>query len=264
MSDPNAVLAPPLYSVWMFDPAQNTLLPVLTPTEDVMITDVVAAQPRTLPAVILDQVIALGQHRLLARSSEGVGVLSIKSVYDFDGTDTATPNIATVRNPTRHAGGQPPGALHPYRKGGLAGRIGTCATSTTRRSASPASCSEILGYAPIEPDGSVKIKVPANVAFQFSILDANGRRIGPIHGNWLQLRPGETRECNGCHNPPTQQNPRSHGRTGLFNSVNSGRADDGPAVPGHRSRPSRPTRAKRWRRPARGRAARAARPVAPT
>ena len=25
---------------------------------------------------------------------------------------------------------------------------------------------EILGYAPVEPDGSVKIEVPANVAFQ--------------------------------------------------------------------------------------------------
>ncbi len=62
---------------------------------------------------------------------------------------------------------------------------------------------EILGYAPVEPDGSVKIKVPANVAFQFSILDANGRRISPVHTNWLQLRPGETRECNGCHNPAT-------------------------------------------------------------
>ena len=31
---------------------------------------------------------------------------------------------------------------------------------------------EILGYAPIEPDGSVQIKVPANVAFQISVLDA--------------------------------------------------------------------------------------------
>ena len=38
---------------------------------------------------------------------------------------------------------------------------------------------EILGYAPIEPDGSVHIEVPANVAFQIEVLDANGRRIGP-------------------------------------------------------------------------------------
>ena len=47
---------PSIYSVWMFDPGQNTLLPIMTPTEDVMITDVVAAQPRArCPPVILDK-----------------------------------------------------------------------------------------------------------------------------------------------------------------------------------------------------------------
>src|SRR5476651_2039815 len=52
LADPNVKLAPPLYSVWMFDPNQNTLQPVMQPTEGVMVTDVVAAQPRQLPAVI--------------------------------------------------------------------------------------------------------------------------------------------------------------------------------------------------------------------
>ncbi len=51
---------------------------------------------------------------------------------------------------------------------------------------------EILGYAPIQPDGSVVIQVPAYVAFQISILDATGKRITPIHDAWLQLIPGET------------------------------------------------------------------------
>ena len=33
---------------------------------------------------------------------------------------------------------------------------------------------EILGYVPIEPDGSVRVEVPANVAFQVSVfVDAN-------------------------------------------------------------------------------------------
>ena len=37
--------------------------------------------------------------------------------------------------------------------------------------------------------------------------------------NWLQVRPGETLTCNGCHTAcPTAQNPRSHGRQGLFGS----------------------------------------------
>ena len=37
---------------------------------------------------------------------------------------------------------------------------------------------EILGYVPIEPDGSVRVKVPADVAFALTVLDVNGRRIG--------------------------------------------------------------------------------------
>ena len=47
---------------------------------------------------------------------------------------------------------------------------------------------EILGYVMVEPDGSVRTKVPANVPFAVTVLDANGRRIGPRHNNWLQVR----------------------------------------------------------------------------
>ncbi len=230
LSDPAAEPAPPLYSVWMFDPGQNTLLPILTPTEDVMITDVVAAQPRALPAVILDQVIAPGsaESQLV---SEGVGVLSIKSVYDFDGVDTASPNLATVRNPTLT-----PAANRRARFI----RIEKPVSQPDRDVLDIANAAfgvtgymrEILGYAPIEPDGSVKIKVPANVAFQISITDANGRRIFPVHTNWLQLRPGETRECNGCHQPATNANPKSHGRAGLFASTNPGAPAAGQPFPG--------------------------------
>src|SRR6202034_2203886 len=55
LASASVTLAPPLYSVWMFDPTQNTMLPVMAPVEGVMVTDVVAAQPRPLPAVILDK-----------------------------------------------------------------------------------------------------------------------------------------------------------------------------------------------------------------
>jgi hypothetical protein len=68
---------------------------------------------------------------------------------------------------------------------------------------------EILGYVPIEPDGSVKVTVPANVAFAISVLDEQGQRIGARHQNWLTMRPGETLECAGCHNP---NSPTPHGR----------------------------------------------------
>ncbi len=55
LADPASISAPPVYSVWMFDPSANTLQPVMQPVDGVMITDLVAAQPRTLPAEIVDQ-----------------------------------------------------------------------------------------------------------------------------------------------------------------------------------------------------------------
>ncbi len=46
LADPNAQTARPLYSIWMFTPAQNTILPVMAPVEGVMVTEALAAQPR--------------------------------------------------------------------------------------------------------------------------------------------------------------------------------------------------------------------------
>ncbi len=105
-------------------------------------------------------------------------MLSIKSVYDFDGVDTATPNISSLR-------GLP--ASDPRRIARFI-RIEKPVSMPDRDVRNIANAAfgvtgymrEILGYAPVEPDGSVKIKVPANVAFQFSITDVNGRRISPV------------------------------------------------------------------------------------
>jgi hypothetical protein len=92
---------------------------------------------------------------------------------------------------------------------------------------------EILGYAPIEPDGSVRIEVPAQVAFRMSVLDANARRITPVQGVWLQVQPGEVVNCNGCHLPQAgAQHPVSHGRQGVFASAWPGAAVSGVPFPG--------------------------------
>jgi len=213
LAQPDAVAAPSIYSVWMFDPAKNTLLPVMTPTEDVMITDVVAAQPRALPTVILDKIPGLDLDNTLV--NQIAGVLDIRSVYDFDGVDTTQPNIAAVADPARFTAAQRSARFIRIEKAvsipdddvvDLSGDA-FGATNYMR---------EILGYAPVEPDGSVRMKVPANVAFQISVLDRNGRRISPLHNSWLQVRPGEVLACTGCHQPATEANPRSHGRSGVY------------------------------------------------
>jgi hypothetical protein len=228
LADPNVKLAPPLYSVWMFDPNQNTLAPVMQPTEGVMITDVVAAQPRTPPAVIVDKVAGVNLDQTLFDA--GVGVIDIKSVYDFDGVDTAKPNIQTLADPAKSSAAQRPARFIRLQKAVSLPDKKTLNIAQQAFGATPY-MREILGYAPVEPDGSVKIEVPANVAFQIDVLDVNARRISPVHTNWLQVRPGEVMTCNGCHTPATAQNPRSHGRAGLFAAANKGAATSGAPFP---------------------------------
>ncbi len=226
LRDPGVTSAPPLYSLWMYDTNKRAFLPLTPPEADRMITDIVVAQPRTAPVVILDRTPGVDVNADLV--SEGVGVLDIKSVYDFDGVDTAVPNIATVANPGQRT---PTQRLARFVRLEKAVSLPDDDVLDIDGSAFGASnfMREILGYAMVEPDGSVRMKVPANVSFQISILDGEGKRYSPLHRNWLQVRPGEVLSCNGCH-VRAAQNPRSHGRAGLFAPVYNGAA--GGSFPG--------------------------------
>ena len=62
---------------------------------------------------------------------------------------------------------------------------------------------EILGYAEVEPDGSVYVEVPAEVPLAVTVLDQYGMAI-MTHNAWVQVMPGEERICVGCHAPPGQ------------------------------------------------------------
>ena len=236
MADPNVQTAPPLYSIWMFTPSQNTILPIMQPVEGVMVTEAIAAQPRTpLPAVILDKKPPLDVDADLV--AEGAGLLSIRSVYDIMGVDQARLNtgaltsIANVSNPslTQYAGRQ--ARFIRIEKPVSIPDDDDIADPDNSAFGPSGVMREIVGYAPVEPDGSVRMKVPANIAFQISILDINGRRVSPVHRSWLHVRPGEVLECNGCH-VRTGTTPMVHGRKGLFNSVYAGATATGGAFPG--------------------------------
>ncbi|HEX9627884.1 MAG TPA: hypothetical protein VGA00_13180 [Acidiferrobacterales bacterium] len=58
----------------------------------------------------------------------------------------------------------------------------------------------ILGYAEVEPDGSLNLEVPANTPLALAVLDAEGRAF-QTHTSWLQVHPGENVACKGCHSP---------------------------------------------------------------
>lgn len=237
LADPAAVPAPPLYSVYMWDPRDGTQRPVLAPVEGTMFTDVVALQPRTPPPVILDAVAGVDYDARLAE--ENVGLLHIRSVYDLDGADVAPGGIARIRDPALTTADQRPARFLRIEKAvGLPDDEVRDFRATAFGAAGGLGMREILGYAPIEPDGSVKIKVPAGVPFGITVLDRDARRISPRHLNWLQLRAGEVVTCNGCHVPASQQPagrpPVSHGRSGLTRSVNPGAPTTGLPFPNTR------------------------------
>jgi len=56
----------------------------------------------------------------------------------------------------------------------------------------------VLGEAPIEPDGSFHIEVPARTPLRFQLLDADGRILGEQR-TWTWVMPREWRGCVGCH-----------------------------------------------------------------
>jgi hypothetical protein len=226
LADPAAVPARPLYGVWLYDPAQSTMMPVLSPVEDVMYTDVVVAEPRARPAVILDGTAGVDLDQDLV--AEGAGVLDIRSIYDVDGVDTANPGIVALADPARTTAAERPARFVRVVKAVSIPDPDVFDFSQTAFGVGTNVMREIVAYAPIEPDGSVKLKVPADVALDLSVIDADGRRIGPQHRNWLQVRAGEVLRCNGCHDAASGE---AHGRSDAYASVNAGATTTGLPFP---------------------------------
>jgi len=223
----NVTLAPPQYTLWIYDLDKGTLGPVLSADQGTMVVEPVILQPRKpAPQILVDAAPAPGQAETMANA--GVGLLDISSVYDVDGVDTATPSIAGVSDPS-----QASFYTRPYRFIRIEKAVeipGKTVRKINNSAFAPAGMGmrEILGYAPIQPDGSVQIQVPANVPFTIDIVDVHAKRITAQHTSWLQLLPGETKTCNGCH---TTVNMTSHGRAGLTNPVNPGAPATGSPFP---------------------------------
>lgn len=216
--------APARYSIYMFDPAKQTWLNVATPPEGFMYLDPVAIEARPEPNVIdptsVDATLA----------GQDLGLIEVRSVYDTDGlnrmaevmtvsadrpagctqsiaqtapTDTSdtrpsVPDIIKIKDPAQLAYRCAPARFvravravaPPQGSTGMRAAIGE--TDFEQQ--------QILGYAPIEPDGSFKLHVPADVPFLLSVVDEKGRGF-QTHTNWIQVRPGERRTCDGCHSP---------------------------------------------------------------
>ncbi len=240
---PTVVLAPPQYSIWIYDLDKGTLSPILSAESGTMVVEPVIMQARVPAPTIRTDGSTIPKTTAAANMvNNSVGLLNITSVYDFDGAPPpALPNldITSLSNPTMTTG-TPNYFTRPYRFVRITKSVEIPNMKVRKLNDSafgPAGMGmrEILGYAPIQPDGSVQLQVPANVPFIIEVLDVNGRRVGPQHTSWMQLVPGEVKTCNGCHTPPAGNAPSlrpSHGRFGLTDSINPGAPTQGSNFPG--------------------------------
>ena len=215
---------PPSYAVYMYDPKAQTWLIVAAPPPGFMHTDPVALQARTEPyaptPTSVDPILA----------AQGLALIEVRSVYDTDGlnrmgeqmltaadlpagcakgiavtapTDTMdtrsmVADLVKIKDPANPAYHCAPArfvrairAVAP--QAGMMGMREAIGETEFEPQ-------QILGYAPIEPDGSFKLKVPADTPLALAVVDAKGRGI-QTHLNWIQVRPGERRTCDGCHSP---------------------------------------------------------------
>ncbi len=203
---------PPLYGIWTFDPAIDTQSPVVLSEEDRMFTEAVVMEAR--PAINFETP-TQADEATQALINDNVGVVHIRSVYDLNGVDNSPGGVGidAIADPLQTAVDDRPARFIRVIKAVSLPNEDVYDFDNSAFGRAGGQMKDIIGYVPIEPDGSAKFIVPADVAFTFSILDADGQRVddalGDRHQNWLTVRPGETRECGGCHEAGNEQ---PHGR----------------------------------------------------
>ncbi len=220
-------VAPPLYGIWIYDPLNDTQLPIVPGEEGFMFTEVVTADPRPIPPVVLDGSNNFPLAGTLA--DDGEALLNIRNVYDFNGAFPPGIDPAVLADPMQTlAQDRPARFLRVVKAVSQPDEDLRDIDNTAFGVTTAFGMKEIVGYGMIEPDGSVMMKVPANTALMVSILDEKGHRISPRHNNWISLAPGQELKCNGCHDP---NSGLSHGRREAFDSAYAGATVAGVAWP---------------------------------
>ena len=225
ITDPNATpapgeftVAPPLYGIWIYDPRDETQLPIVRGEEGFMFTEVVSADPRSAPAVIPDGILDYTLDPSLPDSGEAI--LNIRNVYDFDGQLLPGIDPYVLADPAQSTAADRPARFLRIEKAVSLPEEDLLDIDNTAFGVTTAfGMKEIVGYTPIEPDGSVMVRVPANAALMVSITDENGMRITQRHQNWIALGEGQELKCNGCHDANSGV---SHGRYDAFESAYAG------------------------------------------
>lgn len=178
---------PPEYALWVYNPFSQTQLPIIIPPLGVQLMEpTLLREQRPLPSPPLTLDPSL---RMLNQ-----GVLHIHNINSLGNPAFAEAKYLRLIKPIPRLSGQD----FPL----VQGAFGVGGDAVGMR--------EIIAYAPIETDGSIQLKVPAETPFTLEWVNAQGQRIGPRHNNWISLAAGETLSCEGCHQ--SNDNSQPHGR----------------------------------------------------
>lgn len=228
LSQDGLEFAPDAYELWLYNAKENTQQLVAKTLTEKMITEAIVMQPSNIEhAFIADKNFSTGLIAELA--NEQAAAIHIRSVYDFDGQDISN-GLDQLKDPSlTPAAALPARFLRIVRGVPMPPRdVREVSNADFGRSRNQL-MREIIGYTPIQPDGSVKVKIPANIPIALSILDAQGQRIGGRHRQWITVKAGEVLECHGCH---SQNSEQPHGRLNAqAESINSGATSSGEPFP---------------------------------
>ncbi|HEY0193483.1 MAG TPA: hypothetical protein VGC42_20340, partial [Kofleriaceae bacterium] len=224
-SDPVQTKVAPAFSIYMFDPAAQSWLIIAPAPPGFMNVSPVALQARTEPAV------SQPTSPDSALAAQGLGMLDIRSVYDTDGlgrmgdpvisahelaaagcttaiaktaptdmldTRPMVADLKKIKDPADAAYNCAPGRFLRIERA-IAPAYGVIGTAQSLGDTAFES-QQIVGYAPIEPDGSFKLTIPADTPIGLAVVNDKGQAF-QTHTNWIQVRPGERRTCDGCHSP---------------------------------------------------------------
>ncbi len=219
LAQEGVVTAPPWNELWLYNAKENTQKLVAKVAEGTMVSEAMVMQASSLTyEYIGDKTFSTGLDAELA--NQQAATIHIRSVYDFDGEDISggiarlsDPSLTPAANLTARFLRVVRGVPMPPNE---VRRVKNTDFGRSRNQL----MREIMGYTPIQPDGSVKVKVPANVPVALSVLNVNGQRIGGRHRQWITLKAGETLECHGCHE---RNSELPHGRIAAqAPSINNG------------------------------------------
>jgi hypothetical protein len=168
----------PQYGIYMFNMSTQASTPVKLPdkTGFYNYTDVAISQQRTTPAFIT-----------LSTNTTLDGTMHFRKVRPV----TGPASMATFVRFYKHVYLPDATLIDPK----------TFGVNSSR------SLRELIGYAPIAGDGSVRVRLPANVPLSMQLVNDNHEDLGVAHSAWFSVRSGEVKTCNGCH-----EGTAAHGR----------------------------------------------------